>query len=82
MKYKIEKKLKRERQKLNRLVDEALENGTPIKETREIMDQCKKIKRLVLIQKLDNLLEDEDALREKLWADALYVWMEKDGGEG
>ena len=40
------KRLEEEREKLNRLVDEALADGTPISETDEIMKQCRIIKRL------------------------------------
>jgi len=40
------KEIKTEREKLNRLIDEALASGTPIAETYDIMDQCKKMKRV------------------------------------
>ena len=40
--------LKKERAKLERLVDEALENGTPINETHAIMEQCRKVDALVV----------------------------------
>ena len=46
MKIDYDKKLQQEREKLNRLVDAALESGTPLDETHEIMDQCRKISRL------------------------------------
>jgi hypothetical protein len=46
METNIESMLRQERGKLEQLVDEALQNGTPIDKTAEIMDQCKKIKRL------------------------------------
>ena len=35
------------RDKLNRLVDQALENGTSITETHEIMEQCRKIDEMI-----------------------------------
>lgn len=41
-------KLEREREKLNRLVDKALENGTPISGTYEIMAQSRKVNELML----------------------------------
>ena len=40
--------LKKERKILERLVDEALENGTPINETHAIMEQCRKVDALVV----------------------------------
>jgi hypothetical protein len=39
--------LEKERAELNRLIDEALKNGTPIAETQEIIDQSKKVDKLV-----------------------------------
>ena len=42
----IEEILESEREKLDSLVDEALNIGTPISETYAIMAQCAKIKRL------------------------------------
>jgi hypothetical protein len=41
------RKLQREREKLNRLVDEALENGTPISQAYDIVEQSKKFQRLL-----------------------------------
>ena len=78
----INQELKKEREKLKQLAREALKSDSLIKQKRALMEQCSKIKRLVLIQKLENLLDDEDALREKLLCYALYAWMEKDRGEG
>ena len=49
-----------ERDKLYHLVDEAIENGTPIDKTHAIMDQCVRIKRLVLRGKLENYLRKEE----------------------
>ena len=46
MKTECEKRLQLEREKLNRLVDEALENGTPIEQTYQIMRQCRRMKRI------------------------------------
>lgn len=44
----LEHELRREQEKLNRLVDEALKNGTPIAETFEIMKQSEKVNQLIL----------------------------------
>lgn len=41
------KVLQEEREKLNRLVDEALENGTPLSKSSAIMQQCKKLDDLI-----------------------------------
>ena len=43
----FERKLRTERDKLNSLVDQALENGTPIAETYEIIKQCEKVNRII-----------------------------------
>ena len=48
MKTEDRKQLQIEREKLDRLVDEALKNGTPISETYEIMKQCEKVDRLLM----------------------------------
>ena len=40
--------LKKERAELERLIDEALENGTPLNKTYAIMDQCRKVDALVV----------------------------------
>jgi hypothetical protein len=40
-------KLQAEREKLDRLIDEALENGTPLNETFEIMEQCRKVNKII-----------------------------------
>jgi hypothetical protein len=42
-------KLEKERKELNRLIDAALENGTPISGTREIIEQSRKVDDLVVI---------------------------------
>ena len=63
MKSEIEKLLQQEREKLNRLVDAALENGTPIEETYDIMDQCRKISRFTDAQRMGAVLRD--AAREQ-----------------
>ncbi len=39
--------LERERRKLNLLIDEALENGTPMSECKEIIEQSRKIDALI-----------------------------------
>ena len=44
----IRTKLTQEQSKLNHLVEEALENGTPINETYEIIVQCRKVHELIL----------------------------------
>ncbi|MDD5018664.1 MAG: hypothetical protein PHO15_11270 [Eubacteriales bacterium] len=57
MKPDFYKELQKEREKLDRLVDEALKNGTPICKTQAIMDQSKKIENLILKR------NEEDALQ-------------------
>lgn len=47
MKVDYNKELQLEREKLNRLVDEALKNGTPLSKTHAIMEQCKKLDDLI-----------------------------------
>lgn len=47
MKKDYKKQLEAERDKLNRLVDEALENGTPLSETQTIMKQSRKVDHLI-----------------------------------
>jgi hypothetical protein len=42
-----EKQLQKEREKLDRLVDEALKSSTPINKTYAIMDQSRRVDRLV-----------------------------------
>lgn len=42
-----ERLLQKERERLNRLVDEALQNGTPINETHEIMSQSQRVEALI-----------------------------------
>lgn len=42
------KSLEDERKKLNQLIDEALQNGTPISKTHAIMKQCKRVNQLIL----------------------------------
>lgn len=49
MKTKLDKiELQREREKLDKLVDEALSNGTPISKTYEIMQQSRKVNELMI----------------------------------
>jgi hypothetical protein len=43
----LERELKFEQVKLNKLVDDALERGTPLSETHEIMQQSKKVNGLI-----------------------------------
>ncbi len=51
MKPDYNKKLEAEREKLNRLVDEALKKGTPLSETHEIMKQYKKVNEIIMEMK-------------------------------
>ena len=64
MKTDYDKKLQQECGKLNRLVDAALESGTPLDETHEIMDQCRKIGRIADAKRMGAVLRDE-AVREQ-----------------
>ncbi len=65
------KRLETARQKLNSLVDEALENGTPIAETQDIMNQCAKIKRLMA-----DVLQDEGIQAQSRKVDKIMGEME------
>jgi hypothetical protein len=47
MKQSMEIKLREEREILGRLIDEALENGTPISETKSIAEQCRKVNEII-----------------------------------
>jgi hypothetical protein len=47
MKKSMEMKLQDEREKLHSLIDEALENGTPISETKSIAEQCTKVNEII-----------------------------------
>lgn len=47
MKVDYESQLQAEREMLDKLVDEALHNGTSLSETHSIMKQCKKIDELI-----------------------------------
>ena len=42
-----ERKIELERAKLDKLVDEALEKGTPLSETHEIMQQSRQVNELI-----------------------------------
>ncbi len=55
-----EKRLRQEREELNRLVDEALLNGTPIDRTYAIMAQSRRV---------DKLLEQIEGEREEGFAE-------------
>ena len=46
-KLKLFIKLKKERKKLNNLIDEALQNGTPLSQTQAIMEQSQKVNAIV-----------------------------------
>ena len=65
------KRLETAKRKLNALVDEALENGTPIDETHDIMDQCKKIKLLIA-----DALQDEGIQAQSREVDEILGEME------
>jgi hypothetical protein len=47
-------RLQLERDKLDRLVDEALENGTPISQAYEVIEQSKKVQELMLMFDSEN----------------------------
>jgi 2-phosphoglycerate kinase len=47
MKQSMEIELRKEREILDRLIDEALENGTPISETKSIAEQCRKVNEII-----------------------------------
>lgn len=51
MKPDYNKKLQSERDKLNRLVDEALKAGVPISQKQEITRQCKKVNDMIIEMK-------------------------------
>jgi 2-phosphoglycerate kinase len=51
MKQSLEMKLRKEREILGRLIDEALENGTPISETKSIAEQCRKVNEIIMEMK-------------------------------
>lgn len=43
----LKKQLRKEREILNKLVDEALENGTPISRTQTIIEQSQKVDHII-----------------------------------
>lgn len=47
-------KIQREREKLDRLIDKALQDRTPISETHEIIKQSKKLQELMLDSDSEN----------------------------
>jgi hypothetical protein len=51
MKPDYNKKLQAEREKLNRLVDEALKKGVPVSRKKEITRQCKKVNEMIMEMK-------------------------------
>ena len=65
--------LMQEREKLNRLVDEALQKGTPINETHEIGEQFRKIKRIT-----SEALQSEAVLAQSRKVDGLVVMVERE----
>jgi hypothetical protein len=73
MKIESEKLLHQEREKLNRLVDEALQRGTPIGETHEIREQFRQIKRMAR-----EALQSEAVLAQSYRVDKLVVMVERE----
>ncbi|MGE5495935.1 MAG: hypothetical protein ACM3S4_11615 [Burkholderiales bacterium] len=53
MKQSLEMKLRKEREILDRLIDEALENGTPISKTKSIAEQCRKVNEIIIEMKAE-----------------------------
>lgn len=53
------KELRNEREKLNKLIDEALINGTPICQTHEIIEQTRKVRLLDAILQMSKETEKE-----------------------
>lgn len=51
-KLQLFKKLEKERKKLNKLIDKALEKGIPVFQTQEIIEQSRKVN--VLVEVLQN----------------------------
>lgn len=68
-----EKILHQEREKLNRLVDEALQKGTPINETHEIGEQFRKVKQI-----MRETLQSEAVLAQSRKVDRLVVMVERE----
>ncbi|MDD5017000.1 MAG: hypothetical protein PHO15_02730 [Eubacteriales bacterium] len=79
MKTNDEKKLEKERQKLESLVDEALKKGTPISQTYDIMNQCEKINRMS--GEKHNVLQDEEIQKQSRRVDVLFARVQKQRGE-
>ena len=77
MKTNYGKKLQREREKLNNLVDEALKNGTPISKTYAIMEQCAKISRMTGSIK-NGILQNAEIQKQSRRVDDLIVRVEKE----
>lgn len=73
MKTESEKLLYQGREKLNRLVDEALQKVTPINETHEIEEQFRKVKRMT-----SEALQSEAVLAQSLRVDRLVVMVERE----
>ena len=73
-----ERMLYLEREKLNRLVDEALRNGTPLSEPYEIMDQRRKVKRMAGETK--KVLQSSAVQTQSRKVDDLVMQMERERG--
>ncbi len=70
-----EKLLKLEREKLDQLIDEALQSGTAINETQQIRDQFAKVKRL------EQVLQNEAVQTQSRKVDTLIEEIERERGE-
>lgn len=66
-----------EKRKLDSLVDEALQSGTPISETYAIMAQCAKIKRLS--RDISDALQGSDLQAQSRRVDNILTKLEGDG---
>jgi len=55
----LKKQLEIERENLNRLIDEAMEDGTPISRTQTIIEQSQKIGRIIENIESDNRKKTE-----------------------
>jgi len=67
-----EKLLKREREKLDQLIDEALQSGTAINDTQQIRDQFAKVKQL------EQVLQNEAVQTQSWKVDALIEEIEQE----
>lgn len=70
-----EKLLKREREKLDQLIDEALQSGTAINETQQIRNQFAKVKQL------EQVLQNEAVQTQSRKVDTLIEEVARERGE-